>query len=75
MNSLMHLLLYYFCSILLIYTYLLSSITFINDKWQMLQMYLQLHPNQYLYLYMHIINKVQLIVHQFELFYCMIWLC
>ena len=31
MNSLMYLLLHYFCSILLIYTYLLSSITFIND--------------------------------------------
>ena len=31
MNSLMYLLLHYFCSILLIYTYLLSPITFIND--------------------------------------------
>ena len=40
-----------------------------------LQMYLQLHPNQYLYLYMHIIDKVQLVIHQFESFYCMIWLC
>ena len=41
----------------------------------LLQMYLQLHPNQYLYLYMHIIDKVQLVIHQFESFYCMICLC